>query len=224
VSCLGVLLAAFSLAPPSARAADSAPAPAVGALPLKDGRILHNVRVIADEGDSVVVRADEGLVKVAKVDLPSALSASYPAPTPTPATEQMVMVPFNPNQTDAAQEPEGRPKPKPDLPSVPNTLQNNNLSFKGCTIVSFQMKPFQNVQGCAEVVIANGTDAPVVILPRNLVCSTTGGAKHPARFFVTDGFPPIIRRREVVPAQGSIDEQVIFTSDAIDISGMQWGR
>jgi hypothetical protein len=223
-ACVGMLLAACLLAPADLGAADSAAAPPVAALQLKDGRILHNARVIADEGDSVVVRADEGLVKVAKVDLPPAVATFYPAPTPTPAAEQMVMVPFNPNPSEATQEPEGRPKAKPAPENVPNTAQNNNLSYRGCTIVSFQVKAFQNLQGCAEVVVTNGTDMPVVIFPRNLVCSTSGGARHAGRYFVTDGFPPIIRRREVVPAQGSIDEQVIFTNDAIDISGMQWGR
>src|SRR5208282_4643782 len=216
--CLEVLIAAFILAPVATRAADSVPAAAFVSLQLRDGRVLHNARVTGDEGDSIVIRADEGLFKVEKDALPAALAASYPTPTPTVATEQMVMVPFNLNPPDAAPEPEPRPKPNPA--NVPNPVQSSSLAFKGCTIVSFQMKAFQNLQGCAEVVISNSTDAPVVVLPRNLVCATPSGARHAGRFFVTDGFPPIIRRREVVPAQGSIDEEIIFTNDAIEISSV----
>jgi hypothetical protein len=223
-SCLGVLLAAILLSPTAAQAADSTPAQAVAALQLRDGRILHNATVIADEGESVVIRADEGLFKIAKDALPHVMAASYPAPTPTPATQQMVMVPFNPDPVEAAPEPEPRPKPKAAPANVPNPVQTSSLSFRGCTIVSFQPKSFQSAAGCAEVVIANGTEAPVVILPRNLVCVTSSGARYQGRFIVTDGFPPIIKRRDVAPAQGSLDEMIIFTNDAIDISSVQWGR
>jgi hypothetical protein len=41
---------------------------------------------------------------------------------------------------------------------------------------------------------------------------------------VTDGFPPNIKRREIVPAQGNIDDIVTFVNDAIDISSVQWAR
>lgn len=222
--CLGALLVAFSLAPAVARADDSAASPAVAVLQLRDGRVLHNAKVIADEGDSVVIRSDEGLIKLAKTALPQTVAASYPAPTPTPASEQMVMVPFNPSPVDAAPEPDPRPKPKPAPNNVSKPLQASPLSFKGCTIVSFQPKSFQSSAGCAEVVFANGTDAPVVIFPRNLVCVTSSGARFQGRFIVTDGFPPIIKRRDVVPAQGTLDEIITFTNDTIDISSVQWGR
>jgi hypothetical protein len=220
-SWLGVLLAAFLLAPGGSRAADPAP---VAALQLRDGRVLHDAMVIADEGDSVVIRANEGLIKLAKADLPQALAASYPAPTPTPEAAQMVMVPFNPSPADIVPEPDARPKPKPAPANVPNPLQSNGSSFKGCTIVSFQPKSFQNAAGCAEVVIANTTDTPVVIFPRNIVCMTSGGARHQGRFIVTDGFPPTIKRRDVVPAQGTVDDIFTFTNDALDIAGVQWAR
>lgn len=223
-SCLVVLIAAYSPGPTRLHAADSAPAPAVAELQLRDGRVLHDATVIADEGDSVVIRASEGLVKLAKADLPRALAASYPAPTPTPDEAQMVMVPFNPSPADIAPEPESRPKPKPAPANVPNPLQSIGSSFKGCTIVSFQPRSFQNAAGCVEVVIANTTDTPVVIFPRNIVCTTSGGARHQGRFIVTDGFPPTIKRRDVVPAQGTVDDIFTFTNDALDIAGVQWGR
>jgi hypothetical protein len=224
-SCLGVLVAALLLPPIGAQAADSAPGKPVAALQLRDGRVLHNATVIADEGDSVVIRADEGLFKMAKDTLPQVIGASYPAPTPTPVTQQMVMVPFNPSPVDTTPVPEPRPKPKPPVPSnVPNPTQTSNLSFRGCTIVSFQPKAFQSLAGCAEVVIANNSEAPVVIFPRNLVCLTSTGARLQGRFMVSDGFPPIIKRRDVVPAQGSLDEIITFANDAIDISSVQWTR
>ena len=50
----------------------AAPTPTpIPTLKLKDGRVLHNVQVRSNEDDSIVVRADEGLVKVAKSNLPA---------------------------------------------------------------------------------------------------------------------------------------------------------
>jgi hypothetical protein len=224
LSCLGAFLAACFLAEPAAKADDSSGASAVAVLQLKDGRVLHNARVISDEGDSVVIRSDEGLIQLAKTALPQTVAASYPVPTPTPMTEQMVMVPFNPSPVDVTPEQEPRPKPKVAPSNVPNPVQATTLSFRGCTIVSYQPKSFQSAAGCAEVVIANSTDAPVVIFPRNLVCVTSSGARHQGRFIVTDGFPPIIKRRDVVPPQGSLDEIITFTNETLDISSVQWAR
>jgi hypothetical protein len=220
---LGVLLVACFLAPAPARAADAAPS-AVATLNLGDGRVLHNAKVIADEGDSVVIKSDEGLVKVAKSDLPQVLGAVYPAPPPPVDASKMVMVPFNPSPMDAAPEYEPGAKPKPAQANTQKAVQGSPLVFRGCTVVSFQMKAFQEVQGCAEVVIHNDTEAPVVLFPRNLVCVTATGAQMVGRYFVTDGFPPIVKRREVVPAQGNIDETVTFANGALDISKVQWGR
>jgi len=222
---LGFLMAAALLAA-AATSADPAPAAAVAvpALQLRDGRVLHDARVVSDEGDSVVIRADEGLVKVAKADLPQAVAASYPVPSPTPVAPQMVMMPFDPSPQAAPPVPETRPKPKPAPANAPIPAQTSHLVYRGCTIVSFQMKPFQETQGAAEVVIRNDTDAPVVIFARNIVCVTASGGRQPARFIVTDGFPPVVKRREVVPAQGSIDDTFGFSGEAIDISGVQWAR
>jgi hypothetical protein len=224
VSCLGALLAVFFLSSAASRADGPGSAPPVAVLQLRDGRVLHNARVITDEGESVVIRSDEGLIQLAKTALPQTVAASYPAPTPAPASEQMVMVPFNPSPVDATPGQEPRPKPKPPAANVPNPVQATNLSFRGCTIVSFQPKSFQSAAGCAEVIIANDTDAPVVIFPRNLVCLTARGARHQGRFIVTDGFPPIIKRRDVVPAQGSLDAIITFTNETLDISAVQWAR
>jgi hypothetical protein len=220
---MGLLLVACCFAPTPAKAADSAPA-AVATLNLGEGRLLHNAKVIADEGDSVVIKSDEGLTKVAKADLPQTLGTSYPAPRPTPDTSNMVMVPFNPSPADPAPENEPGAKPKPAQASTAKPAERSPLAFRGCTVVSFQMKAFQNVEGSAEVVIHNDTDSPVVIFPRNVVCVTAAGTQLAGRFFVTDGFPPIIKRREVVPPQGSIDDTVTFANAALDISKVQWGR
>jgi hypothetical protein len=220
---LGVLLVVCFLVSSPMVAADPAPQ-VVATLNLGDGRVLHNAKVIADEGDSVVFKADEGLVKVAKSDLPPALSPAFPAPPPPPDTSKMVMVPFNPNPVDPAPEFQPGAKPKPAQPTTPKTVQGSPLVLRGCMIVSFQMKAFQDVQGCAEVVIRNDSDGPVVLFPRNVVCVTSSGTQIAGRYFVSDGFPPIVKRREVVPAQGSIDDTVTFANDALDISKVQWGR
>jgi hypothetical protein len=220
---LGVLLVACLFAPTLAMATDSAPA-AVATLNLGDGRLLHNAKVIVDEGDSVVIKSDEGLTKVAKADLPPALGTAYPTPKPTPDTSNMVMVPFNPSLADPAPEYEPGAKPKPAQANTSKPTEGSPLMFRGCTVVSFQMRAFQDVQGSAEVVIHNDTESPVVLFPRNLVCVTEAGNQMAGRFFVTDGFPPIIKRREVVPPGGNIDDTVTFANQALAISKVQWGR
>jgi hypothetical protein len=191
-------------------------------LELKDGRVLHNVRVMSDEAESIVVRADEGLLKIAKSNLPKAVAEAHPVSPQPPATPEMVMQPFNPVLPAAAPEPES--KPKPVAKQAPAPKAGPNPVFKGCTIVSFQMKPYNNSLGCAEVVIRNDADSPAVILPGDIVCVTADGARHNGRQIVTDAFPPIVKRREIVPAHGSVDDQVTFVNDAIDISNLQWAK
>jgi len=223
-----MLLMACLLAPcPSG--ADPGPAGAWATLTIKDGRVLHNARVLSDEGDSVVVRCDEGLVKVPKSSLPpAATDAIAPAP-PKPAVAlgpDMVMRPFNPDSAAPEPEPEAKPKPAPN--PTPNPAQAQRPTpgpvFKGCTIVSFQPKPFQSALGCEEVVIRNDGEAPVVLFPGNIVCMTAAGTRLGGRYFIEEGFPPITKRREVVGAQGSVDVQVFFTNGPIDVSGVQWAR
>src|SRR5277367_6000010 len=107
----GALLVLCFLSPAPTLAADPAPA-TVAALNLGDGRVLHNAKVIADEGDSVVIKSDEGLTKVAKADLPPVLGTVYPAPPPPLDTSKMVMVPFNPSPADPTPEYEPGAKPK----------------------------------------------------------------------------------------------------------------
>jgi hypothetical protein len=111
----------------------------------------------------------------------------------------------------------------PKVPAPPKVPVVNPV-FKGCTITSFQMKSFQNVQGCAEVVIRNDTDMTVLILPRDIACITSKGQRRGGRNFVTDGFPPQVRKREFIPPQGQIDDVVTFTDDALDIATVQWAK
>ena len=96
--------------------------------------------------------------------------------------------------------------------------------YKGCTIVSFEQKPFQTSLGCAEVVIRNDTDEPVVIYPGEIICVATNGVRRQGRIMVVDGDTPSIRRQETVPAHGDIKDIVTFTNDAIDISYVLWAR
>jgi len=134
------------------------------------------------------------------------------------------MEPFNPNLP-----PEKPPVPPPKPPApAPRQAQPAkpmaSLVYKGCSIISFQPKTFQNVLGCAEVVIRNDSDSPVVILPRDLVCLTVDGGRHGGRVIVADGIPPIMKRREVVPSHGQIDDVVTFTDDALEFTGVQWAH
>jgi hypothetical protein len=95
---------------------------------------------------------------------------------------------------------------------------------RGCTIVSFQAKAFQNALGCAEIVIRNDTDAVAAISPGEIVCVTTTGLRYAGRNFVTDGDTPSVKRQEIVPARGDVTDIITFTNDALDISYVQWAR
>ncbi len=206
----------------AARAGDASPSPVFATLELKDGRVLHNVKVMSEEPDSIIVRADEGLLKVARSDLTKEAAGAYPSKPPPPVAPEMVMQPFNPTLPIAAPEQEAKPGAAPK--QVPAPKAGPNPVYKGCTIVSFQSKPYNNSLGCAEVVIRNDGDTPAMILARDIVCLTAEGERHGGRQIVTDGFPPVVKRREIVPAHGSVDDQVTFVNEALDISSVQWAN
>ncbi len=219
--CLPLLVACL-LGQAASRGAESAPNPApIPVLKLNDGRVLHNVRIKANEESSIVVLADEGFMKIAKSNLPKEVADAYPAKPAQAAGQDMVMQPFNPNpQAEPGPGPTPRPKAKP----TPTPRPAQNPVYKGCTVVSFQPKAFQNSLGCAEIVIRNDTDAVVVINPGEIVCITNTGTRYSGRIFVTDGIPPIIKRQEFVPPRGDVDDTITFTNDALDISYVQWAR
>jgi len=211
------LAAACAFCPP-ALTADPVPT-FFPTLALQDGRVLHNAKVISNKPDSVVIRADEGLIILAKSKLPDSVAALYPAQAPRPTPGGTMMKPFNPSASDLSPMPPPAPRPTPR--PAPRPL--NNL-FQGCSIVSFQAKPFQTSLGCAEVVIRNEGDNAVEIQPGNIVCITTSGAGHRGRFFVIDGTAPIVKHVETIPAHGDIDEIITFTNEALEISYVQWAR
>lgn len=206
-----VLAATLLLAPLALQAADPGMPGPFALLPLKDGRLLHNVRIISNQPDSIVVKADEGLLKLAKSNLPQGVALVIPAKVAPPPRPVYVTQPFNPDRPPAA------------APGAENKLENAS-TFRGCSIVSFQSKAFQNSLGCAEVVIRNDSDTPADISPGNLVCITTSGARHIGRNLIINGDTPVVKRVETVPGRGEIDEIVTFTNDALDISYVQWNR
>ncbi len=229
-TCIGFLAVAVLLAPLVLTAADPGPPAAVASLQLKDGRVLHNARVVSDEGANVVVRADEGLLKIPKADLSPAFADVYttkPAPTPSGGPVRYVMQRFDPNQPPEAPPPEPGAKPKANPAAkagAASPAAGGTALYKGCTIISFQMKSFQNVQGCAEVIIRNDTDEKVMLRPGEITCITADGARHVARNIITDSFPPNVKRREFVPARGELDDIFAFANEPLDITGVQWSR
>ena len=225
---IGLVLVLCFVSIPGA-AADPA---VIASLSLKDGRVLHNASIVSDEGSSVVIRSDEGLTKVSKDELPADALPNVPAKPADAAIagdagNSMVMKPFNPDTApaDPVAPPEvKKPAPKQVAPSPPNTKPAPNPVYKGCTITSFQVKPYQGVQGCIEVVVSNTTDQIVVLHSGDFVCITASGARHGGRNMITDGFPPQLKRREVVPPDGQIDDIVTFTDDALDKPTVQWAH
>jgi hypothetical protein len=224
---IGFVAAAVLLAPAGLVAADPGTEAPMASVQLKDGRVLHNVKIMSDEGANVVVRADEGLLKIAKSNLPAALAGTTsPPPPPETGPTQYVMQRFDPNQAPEAAPPEpgAKPKAKQAANAAPAATSVGVAAYKGCTIMSFQMKSFQNVQGCAEVVIRNDTDDKVMIRPGEISCTTADGARHVARNIITDSFPPSVKRREFVPARGQLDDIFAFANEPMDISSVQWTR
>jgi hypothetical protein len=218
-------LLAWCLAPQGARASDAAPPTVMASLELKDGRVLHHARIMSEETDSVVIRADEGLVKVSKSDLPPSVAGSAPAKPVSPPGPEMVMQSFNPNQVvEAPRDEAPKPAQKPARKPVPIPVPGPGPVYKGCSIISFKVKAFQTLQGCAEVVIHNDTDARVELRPGDFVCLTAEGARHAGRNIITDAFPPSIKRREFVAPHEDIVDIVTFANDALDITAVQWAR
>src|ERR1017187_1780459 len=223
------LFAACLLAAPGLGADVPTPTPKpIPTLRLNDGRALHNVQVRKDQDDCIVVRADEGLLKIAKTNLPREVADAYPAKQgqsqdqARPASQETVMQQFNadPNQPGQEQAPGPKPAPKP----TPTPRPTHGPGYKGCSIVSYQSKAFQTSLGCAEVIIRNDTDEAVAIYPGDIVCVTNTGVRRIGRIFVTDGVPPSIKRQELVPAHGDEDDILTFTNEALDISVVMWAR
>jgi hypothetical protein len=224
---IAFLAAACLLAAALLRAADAPPPAApVATLALKDGRVLHNAKIIADEGARVVIRADEGLLQVDKSNLPQAVSEAYPQKAPAPETPDFVMERFDPNQAPEAPAPEPGVKPKanPNAKPTPAPMAVANTVYKGCTIISFQKKSFENVLGCAEVVIQNDSEENTQIRPNDFVCITADGVRHPGRNIFANTFPPSVKRREFVPAHLQIDDIVTFGNEDLEIASVQWAR
>jgi hypothetical protein len=224
IRILAVVLAAGALCLHSVGADTDAVAVVADVIPvltLKGGRVLHAVKVMSDEPDSLVVKADEGLIKVRKADLPAIVAAHYPVRDATPDT---YIAPFSLAPPAGAPTPAPRPAPKP----VRKTAKAAEPSpiFKGCTILSFEPKPFQTVLGAADVRIHNDTDAPVEILPHDLECVSADGTHLRGRFLVMvpDVGAAVVKRKDFVPAHGDLTDRIVFSNDAVVISELHWGR
>jgi len=87
-----------------------------------------------------------------------------------------------------------------------------------------QPRTFGSILGCAEVVVRNDTDIPVMLQPRDFVCFTVAGQRFGGRVIITDGIPPMTKRKEVVPAHGQIDDIVTFANDSLEFTGVQWAH
>ncbi len=224
----GALIAFVLALAPGPLLADPA---AASDLALKDGRVLHHASVLRDEGEGVVIRADEGLVKVSRDLLPEAPAGAPQLKAPESAAPSgpapLVMRPFNPDQAPA--EPPPAPPPatptaKPASPAPQRPKPAANPVYKGCTITSYQVKPYQGVLGCVQVVVSNPTDQIVILRPWDFACVTAEGARHVGRNIITDGYPPHLKRREVVPQQGEINDIVTFTDTALDNPVVVWSH
>lgn len=221
-ACIVFLSIAWLAMVPALKAADPGPPAVFALIQLNDGRKLHDVKVMSNEAASIVVRADEGLVKIAKSNLPKAVADLYPTratPTPTP---ELVMAPFNPNA--GLQAPGADPADKPLKIPTPDPNPPNASVYKGCTIVSFQVKAFQGSLGCAEVVVKNDTDAPVELVPTDFGCITSDGKRRRGGYIVTEGYPVVVKRSDTVPARGQIVDLVAFSNKDLDITSVQWTR
>jgi len=211
-------LASFLAVGVPVRASDPAPAP-IPALALKSGRTLHNVKIMSDEPDSLVVRASEGLIKVKKGDLPAEWAAKYPARSAPPETVSAPALDLRPPYTPPvrATRPPAQPARKAQAAPVITV-------FKGCTILAYEAKPFQSALGSAEIHIRNDSETPAEILPQDIVCLAADGSAHAGRFLVAvpDTGASIVKRKDVVPAYGELRDFVIFSTEALEITEIRW--
>ncbi|HEY4988168.1 MAG TPA: hypothetical protein VII09_00085 [Opitutaceae bacterium] len=219
---IALAAAACLLARPLGMAEDQTPAAKIATIALNDGRVLHNVKVMSNEGASLVVHADEGLLKIARTNLPPAMAAAYPAKGVASTGAETVMPAFNPDKPPE-DPPTRKPEPK-DRPMTPRPVARARPVFKGCTIVSFQMKAFQGSQGSEQVVVQNNTEADVELEPADFNCILTDGTRHAAGYIVTDGYPFVIKKKEIVPARGQIDDLIVFANKPLDIASVEWRR
>ncbi len=228
-ACTALLAAACLVAPQVLWTADDpAPTPAPTPVPpmvLRDGRVLHNARIMSDAGASVFIRADEGLLQVLKSNLPQEYPGFAPDKAPDPSAPEFVMQRFDPNQGPAEPPPEpgGKPKAKAAA-ATPQAKPVAKAVFKGCTIMSLQKKSFENVLGNAEVVLQNDSEYPAQIRAADFVGIAADGTRHTGRNLFANTFPPSVKRREVVPAHGQLDDIVSFGNEDLDISSVQWAR
>jgi hypothetical protein len=183
-------------------------------LELKGGRVLHNVKLISDETDSIVVRADEGLVKVAKSTLPDAVAVFFAVKALPPGPTEMMMVPFNGDPANAV-----RPQ-DPTEKAVVNA--GDRKLFKGCTIVGFQPRVYRRMLGCAEVTVRNDTDTPIEVSAGDFTCIATGLGPLPGRFMVIEGDPSGRKLKEVIPPHGDVEDILAFSAKPLEITGVQW--
>lgn len=222
-------LALVFLGAPQASADEPVPVPTPAptaepaTLQLRDGRVYHDVKMMAVEGESVVFNTREGLIKIPKTNLgPQTLASLQASPSAGP---DLVMPSFNLNAAPVSPTPPGPAKPTPRPKATPAPKPTPNPVYKGCTIVGFTLKPFGTVLGTAEVVIHNDTDSPVVLYPYDITAVTASGAlKRGHQFVVEQSFPPIIRRRETVQPHDSLQDQVTFTDEALELQGVHWTR
>jgi hypothetical protein len=219
---LALVAAVCLMAAPVARPEDGAPPGKFVTLPLNDGRVLHNVKIMSNEGTSLVVHADEGLLKIARANLPQAVADAYPAKVAAPSGPQTVMHSFNPDK--AEEEPLVARAVPAEAVVTPKPTPRPRPVYKGCTIVSFQTKAFQGSQGSEQVVVQNNTEADVELVPTDFNCVLSDGSRHSAGYIVTDGYPFVIKKKEIVPARGQIDDLVVFANKEVDIVSVEWRR
>ncbi len=193
---------------------------------LRDGRVLHNAKIMSDQGASVFVRADEGLFQVLKANLPQGLVQAVLPNAPDTSAPEFVMERFDPDQGPAVPPPEpgGKAKAKPAEAAAPQAGPMAEPAYKGCTIMSFQKKSFENILGNAEVIIQNDSENPVQLRAADFTCITADGTRHVGRNLFANTFPPSVKRREIAPAHGQLDDIVSFGNEDLDISAVQWAR
>jgi hypothetical protein len=209
-----------------ARADDPVPEPTPTPVPAfmqtRNGKVYHDPKLVALEADSVVFNTREGLVKVPKANLTDATLAALHI-TRDPASADMVMDTPNLQAPSATPTPPtSKPTPKPRTTPLPKPPPNP--VYKGCTITSFAPKVFGTVQGCAEVVIQNDTESPVVVYPHDFAAVTPSGSLVRGHKLIMESYPPIIRRSDTVSPKGTLTEIVTFIDGPLEIASVRWAH
>lgn len=134
---------------------------------LRDGRVLHQARILSQDPASVTIYSQEGMIEVAKTELPDSLAARYPADPvaaqKAAAAEAARLTALQHAAPAAAAAPAAGERAAP----VHQTVRQG---------ISLQMASAPNEDGTVDLTVANGNDLPCKIAFAAILAACSDGS------------------------------------------------